>query len=104
VNRDIRNLAYLGLCNCEVLAGRPDAAIPDCQQALHFDPRDPYSYFLLGVANLMQYKNTGSTSKEILSTAKTNFTKMLALNSDIEEADTARVYLQNIEKGLKLLH
>jgi tetratricopeptide (TPR) repeat protein len=104
VNKDIRNLSYLGLCSCEVEAKRPDAAIPDCQQALHFDPKDPYSYFLLGVSYLVKYNAVHSGEKELLLTAQTNFNKMLALNGDIEEAGTARGYLQKIETALKRVH
>src|SRR5258708_5943182 len=35
VNRDIRNLSYLGLCSCEVVAKLPEASVPDCQHGFH---------------------------------------------------------------------
>jgi tetratricopeptide (TPR) repeat protein len=101
VNRDERNLAYLGLCSCELEANRPDAAIPDCEQALHWDPEDAYSYYLLGNAYIMKYNAAHSGEKELLLTAKKNYTKMLALNSDLEESDIARQSLQKIETALR---
>ena len=104
VNRDILNLAYFGLCSCDVTAKRPDAAISDCQQALHYDSQDPMSYYMLGQAYLVKYKMVHSGEKEILLTAQTNFNKMLELNSDLVEADAARQYLAKIDTALKRLH
>lgn len=103
VNRDERNLAYLGMCSCELEAGRPDGGIPNCEQALHWDPNDPYSYYLLGNAYLMKYNTANSGERELLLTAQKNYNKMLALNSDLEEADAARQQLKQIEKALRRL-
>jgi tetratricopeptide (TPR) repeat protein len=101
VNRDERNLAYLGLCSCELEANRPDTAIPACDQALHWDPEDAYSYYLLGNAYLMKYDAAHGGEKELLLTAQKNYSKMLALNSDLEESDVARQQLKEIEKALR---
>jgi tetratricopeptide (TPR) repeat protein len=104
VNKDIQNLAYFGLCGCEVTAKRPDAAISDCQQALKYDSQDPYSYYMLGNAYLLKFNAAQPKDKGLLLTAKTNFDKMLSLNSDLAESDAARTYLQKIDTMLKRLH
>jgi tetratricopeptide (TPR) repeat protein len=101
VNRDERNLAYLGLCSCELEAGRVDTGIAACEQALHWDAQDPYSYYLLGNAYIMKYSAAHGGEKEFLLTAQKNYNKMLALNSDLEESDAARRQLKEIDKALR---
>jgi tetratricopeptide (TPR) repeat protein len=101
VNRDERNLSYLGLCSCELEAGRVDAGITACEQALHWDSQDPYSYYLLGNAYIMKYSAAHGGEKELLLTAQKNYNRMLALNSDLEESDIARRQLKEIEKALR---
>ena len=101
VNRDERNLAYLGMCSCELEANRLDTAVAACEEALHWDPQDAYSYYLLGNAYLMKYAAAHGGEKELLLTAQKNYTKMLALNSDLEESDEARKQLKEIDKALR---
>lgn len=101
VNRDERNLAYLGMCSCELEANRLDAAVAACEEALRWDAQDAYSYYLLGNAYLMKYAAAHGGEKELLLTAQKNYTKMLALNSDLEESDEARKQLKEIDKALR---
>ena len=65
------------------------------------DPEDAYSYYLLGNAYLMKYDAAHGGEKELLLTAQKNYSKMLALNSDLEESDVARQQLKEIEKALR---
>jgi len=49
----------------------------------------------------MKYQAAHGGEKELLLTAQKNYTKMLALNGDLEESDAARQLLQKIETALK---
>jgi hypothetical protein len=49
----------------------------------------------------MKYDSAHGGEKELLLTAQKNYSKMLALNSDLEESDVARQQLKEIEKALR---
>ena len=48
--KDLRSLAYYGMCDSESKLKRFDRAIEDCQKALTYDPRDPYAHYSLALA------------------------------------------------------
>ena len=56
--KDLRSLAYYGMCDSESKLNRFDRAIDDCQKALTYDPRDPYAHYSLALAFEKQGKQT----------------------------------------------
>ena len=48
--KELRSLAYFGLCDSERRVSKFDAAIQHCQQALTYDPGDPYVHYALALA------------------------------------------------------
>jgi tetratricopeptide (TPR) repeat protein len=97
--KDLRSLAYFGMCDCERKLKHYDVAIQDCQKALTYDHGDPYTYYALGLAYAYQGQRTGSY--EMLAAAMQNFHSMLEINPDLEEAAKARENVAAIEAALK---
>lgn len=97
--RDLRSLAYFGICDAERKLSNFDKAIENCQQSLSYDPEDPYVHYALGLAYARKAQNTGSL--ETLSAARTHFRAMLDINSEMVEAEYARKNIASIEA---LLH
>lgn len=97
--RELRSMAYFGLCECERMLNHYTAAIAFCQKALSFDRNDPYTHFALGVNYTMQFQTTGDMS--LLPPARKHFATMLALNSEIAEADRAKLYISRIDSALR---
>lgn len=96
--RDMRSLAYFGLCDAERKLNQFDTAVSYCQKSLAYDPSDPYTHYALGLCYARLAEKTGSM--ETLSAAAKHFREMLALNGDIEEAQYARANLKSIDSLL----
>ena len=96
--KDLRGLAYFGLCDSEYLLKRYEAAVAYCQKALTYAPGDPYAHFVLGKSYAGYYNQTGKL--EALPAASKHFRAMLTLNADLTESEYARKTLANIEKAL----
>ncbi|MFB3828815.1 MAG: tetratricopeptide repeat protein [Bryobacteraceae bacterium] len=94
--RDLRSLAYFGMCDCERKLSRFQPAIGYCQQSLNYDPEDPYAHFALALAYTRRANETGSC--ETLPAAIKHFRAVVALNADLAEAQMARQNITNIEK------
>jgi tetratricopeptide (TPR) repeat protein len=101
VYQDQRNIGFFGLCDCEHRLGNFARAENFCRKALSYDPDDIYSYFKLGRIALDVYNKT--SSRDALMSARSNFAKMLALNSEVTEAEYARKYLQAIDQTIEKL-
>lgn len=97
--KDLRSQAYFGLCDCERSLQHFTEAIADCRKALAYDPEDPFTHYLLGVIYGLQAEMT--PAPELLAAARTHLRRMLAINSAIEEAESARQTLARIESALK---
>lgn len=97
--KDLRSLAYFGICDCERKMNHFDSAIGYCQRALTYDPTDAYAHYALGLAFMTQAVDTGSVAE--LDPALRHFHQMLAINPDMDEAKIARQNIQNIESFLK---
>lgn len=96
--RDMRSLAYFGICDAERKLSQFSAAIRNCQQSLTYDPNDPYVHYALGLAYARQAQATGSLGS--LSAARKHFRAMLAINSAMVEADYARKNIASINTVL----
>ncbi len=97
--KDLRSLAYFGICDCERKLNRFDSAIAYCQRSLSYDAHDPYAHYALGLTFMTKAVNTGSVAE--LDPALKHFQEMLAINPDMDEAKNARQNIANIQKYLQ---
>ncbi len=93
--RDLRSLAYFGLCDSERNQAHFELAVGYCQKSLSYDPNDPYAHYALALCYARLAQANGSL--ETLSAAAKHFHAMLDLNGDIEEAQYAKANLKSIE-------
>lgn len=96
--RDLRSLAYFGLCDADRKLKRYDTAIAYCQKSLAYAEGDPYAHYALGLCYAHRYQETGKI--ENLPAAQRHFRAMLTLNADLAEADSARKTLASIDAAL----
>jgi tetratricopeptide (TPR) repeat protein len=97
--RDLRSLAYFGICDCQRKLSNWDTAIENCQKALSYTPDDPYVHFALGLTYALKAQATGSV--ENLPAARQHFAAMLKINGDMSEADSARKNIASIDAALQ---
>lgn len=97
--KDMRSLAYFGLCDSARKQKEYDSAIGFCQKSLTYDPTDPYVHYALALAYMHKADQTGSL--EALAAARKHFHDMLNINSDIAEAQYAKQNLKNIDQVLQ---
>jgi tetratricopeptide (TPR) repeat protein len=96
--KDLRSLAYFGICDANRTLSNYDLAIGFCQKSLSYDPQDPYAHYALGLAYL--HVAVANNSVAELSPALRHFQQVVTLNPDLEEAGIARQNIANIEKAL----
>jgi tetratricopeptide (TPR) repeat protein len=96
--KDLRSLAYFGICDCQRKLSDYDAAIANCQKALTYDPDDPYVHYALGLVYARKAQATGRI--ETLPAARQHFITMLKINSDMAEAEYARKNIASIDAAL----
>jgi tetratricopeptide (TPR) repeat protein len=97
--KDLRSLAYFGICDCQRKLSNFDAAITNCQKALTYDPEDPYVHYALGLVYARKAQATGSI--EYLPAARQHFQTMLKINGDMAEAEYAKKNIASIDAALK---
>jgi tetratricopeptide (TPR) repeat protein len=97
--KDLRSLAYFGICDCQRKLSSYDAAIGSCQRALTYDPEDPYVHYALGLVYARKAQATGNI--ETLPAARQHFAAMLKINGDMSEAEFARKNIASIDAALK---
>lgn len=96
--KELRSLAYFGLCDSERRVTQFDSAIQHCQLALGYDPGDPYVHYALALAFGKKGEQDGTI--ETYAAARKHFRAMLELNSDLEEAAIAKRNLAAIDSAL----
>ncbi|HUE04278.1 MAG TPA: tetratricopeptide repeat protein [Bryobacteraceae bacterium] len=96
--KDLRSLAYYGMCDSQSKMKRFDRAIEDCQKALAYDPHDPYSHYSLALAFANQAKRAGDCG--MLAAALPHFRAMLQIDPDLQEAAIANQNIKAIETYL----
>ena len=96
--RELRSLAYFGLCDSERRLSRFDAAIQHCQIALGYDPNDPYTHYALALAFGKKGEQDGSV--ETYAAARKHFRAMLDINPDLQEAAFAKQNIAAIDSAL----
>lgn len=109
--REQQAQANLGICDCEWMQKRDDAAVPYCLKALSLLPSDLWANYRLGLiyveqANAKSQTGAGGNSKDakdvvsLLKEAKVRFSNVIAANPDTDEANRARQYLTRIDSAL----
>jgi tetratricopeptide (TPR) repeat protein len=96
--KELRSLAYFGLCDSERRVGEFDLAIQHCQQAVSYDPEDPFAHYALALAYGKKGEQDGTV--ETYAAARKHFRAMLDINPDLEEAKIARKNVEAIEAVL----
>lgn len=106
--REQQGQANLGICDCEWMQKRDDAAIPYCEKALSFMPSDLWANYRLGLiyvekanAGAQSTNGTATLSAQavmsLLSEARIRFANVVAANPDTDEASRARQYISRID-------
>jgi len=96
--KDLRSLAYFGICDCERNLAHFDVAIKYCQTSLTYDSRDPYAHYALGLSYMHKAVDSGSIAE--LDPALRHFQRMLEINPDLSEAAYAKQNIANIQKAM----
>lgn len=106
--REQQGQANLGICDCEWMQKRDDAAIPFCEKALALMPQDLWANYRLGLI-YVEKANAGAQGSaalntqaviDLLSRAKVRFGNVVAANPDTDEATRARQYIARIDAAL----
>src|SRR5579883_991446 len=97
--KDLRSLAYFGICDCERKLNQYDRAIENCQRALTYDPQDPYTHYALALA--FAHQGVQTSNYGMLAAAVQHFRSMLQIDPDLEQAAAARQNIASIEKELQ---
>jgi len=97
--KDLRSLAYFGICDCERALANFDLAISSCQKSLTYDAQDPYAHYALALSYMRKAVQTGSIAE--LDPALRHFQQMLEINPDLSEAEYARKNIASIQKTLQ---
>jgi tetratricopeptide (TPR) repeat protein len=96
--KDLRSLAYFGMCDCDRQQKRFDEAIAECRTSLTYDPEDSRTHYLLGLTFAMKAQKISSI--EPLAAASEQFRTMLRLNPEAPEAGDVRKMLANYDQLL----
>ena len=98
---DLRSLALFGLCDSERRLEMWEPAIGHCQQALRYDPQDPYAHFALGVTYMHQAVEKNDIS--VLRPAERHLQQVIAINPDLEQAKYAKADLEQIRQAYTVM-
>ena len=96
--RELRDQAYVGLCDCEWMQKELQPASEACLKALSYEQDDPYANYRLGMVYAEEYNQAGNT--ELLKEARAHFNTVIKVNPDTDEAAHSRSYLANIDTVL----
>ena len=97
--KDLRSLAYFGICDCDRQLGQFDDGITACQKSLSYDPEDAYTYYALGLTYATKAQTL--TSLEPLAAASKCFRDALRINRYIPEAPNILKMLDNYDQLLR---
>jgi tetratricopeptide (TPR) repeat protein len=96
--KDLRSLAYFGICDCQYLSKQYDSAIVACQKSLSYYQQDPYAHYDLGLAYM--HKAAAADDPADLTPALTHLRQVIAINPDIDQAKGAQKNIASIQKAL----
>ncbi len=95
--KDLRSLAWFGICDADRKLNQYGQAIEACREALRYDSEDPYTHYVLGLSYARQANLQNDRS--LCAPAIRHFETMLELNPDLEEADFARKNLTALQQA-----
>jgi tetratricopeptide (TPR) repeat protein len=98
--KDLRSLAYFGVCDCERKLNNFDSAIGYCVKALTYDDKDPYAHYALALSYL--HKAVAGNETGDLDPALKHFEQVVAINPDMDEAKYSKQNIASIEKALQV--
>jgi tetratricopeptide (TPR) repeat protein len=96
--RELRGQANFGICDCEYALKHYGAAVPYCQQALSYIPKDLFANYRLGLLYAQEFNQQNSVG--LLAAAKEHFSEVVAVAPDTDEAGRSKKYLQMIDSAL----
>jgi tetratricopeptide (TPR) repeat protein len=96
--RELRGLATEDLCDCEFMQKRYTTAVPYCQQALTYIPKDIFANYRLGLVYTQEFNQHNSVG--LLAAAKEHFTEVITVAPDTDEAGRSKKYIQMINSAL----
>jgi tetratricopeptide (TPR) repeat protein len=96
--KDMRSLAYFGICDCDRQLKRYDEAIDECRISLQYDPEDARTHYLMGLTYAMKAQSTASI--EPLAAASLHFRTMLRLNPEAPESGDVKKMLASYDQLL----
>jgi tetratricopeptide (TPR) repeat protein len=96
--KDLRSLAYFGICDCQYLSKQYDSAIVACQKSLSYYRQDPYAHFDLGLAYM--HKALAANSPADLDPALQHLQQVIAINPNLDQAKIAKQNIAGIQKAL----
>lgn len=108
--REQQGQANIGICDCEYMQKRYDAAVPFCEKALELIPSDLWANYRLGVIYIEQANARAQATQtvsadpknvtDLLKAARIRFTSVVTVNPDTDEAGRARQYIAKIDAAL----
>jgi tetratricopeptide (TPR) repeat protein len=96
--KDLRSLAYFGICDCQYQSKQYDSAIVACQKSLSYYRQDPYAHYDLGLAYM--HKAVAADNAADLDPALQHFRQVIAINPDLDQAKIAKQNIAAIQKAL----
>jgi tetratricopeptide (TPR) repeat protein len=93
-----RQFALMGLCESEDKLANYQQARDYCSRAIDYDPKEPMGYFLLG--NVYRDLFNTSPRREYLVAARSNYSKMIEINPDLDVSSHAQNYIHQIDQIL----
>ena len=97
--REMRSEAYFGICESDQKMKRLDDAISNCQKAIRYDPKDPFTNQKLGITYARKYEQT--VQLEDLASASKYLKTMIQLGPDLEDAKNARTMIASFDQALQ---
>lgn len=97
--RVMRSEAYFGICESDQKMKRFDEAIANCQKAIRYDPKDPFTNQKLGITYARKYDQ--SNQLEDLAAASKYLKTMIQLAPDLEDAGNARTMIASFDQALQ---
>lgn len=97
--KEMRSLAYFGMCDCERKLNNYDSAIGYCVKSLTYYDKDPYAHYALALSYL--HKAVAGNEMGDLDPALKHFEQVVAINPDMDEAKYAKQNIASIEKALQ---
>jgi len=96
--KELRSLAWFGLCDSEKRLKHFDRAIEFCQKSLSYDPQDPFAHYALGLSYAL--RADANNNRADLDPALKHLQQMLEINPDMEEAKYAKANITAIQQAL----